>query len=140
MFKAEEETFLGFNSSRVGNYSIRNMFSVILYLRDLHPYNIMMQGRWISEGFLSYVIPQVKQCSTRLSTNMVQDYFFTITELYPTYGEQNGTKNTSVLIRPNIIDHVLNYQPSSLDTSHESFLDFSLDPIRDRFEELGIRN
>ena len=75
---------LGFNGSRVGTHSIRSSFAMLLYLRDIHPSTIMLQGRWQSDAFLLYIRPQVQQFSSKLSSKLVQKDFFTIPETHET--------------------------------------------------------
>jgi hypothetical protein len=72
---------LGFTANDVGTHSNRTSFAMMVYLQRVHPFTIMLQGRWSSEAFLLYVRSQVQQFSTGLSNSMVQEDFFTITEV-----------------------------------------------------------
>ena len=81
------KSILGFSANRVGTHSIRTSFAMFLYLRNVHPSTIMLQGRWSSDAFLLYVRPQVQQFSTGLSSKMVQGNFFTIPEVTAGQGQ-----------------------------------------------------
>ena len=93
---------LGFRGNETGTHSVRTSFAMLLYLQRVHPFTIMLQGRWSSEAFLLYVRRQVQQFSTGLSASMTQENFFTIPEHVSLNGEGENSIN---LTQPQIGSH-----------------------------------
>ena len=46
---------LGFHAKEVGTHSIRSSFAMFLYINGIRSDKIMLQGRWKSQGFLTYI-------------------------------------------------------------------------------------
>lgn len=70
---------LGFSAADVGTHSIRCSFAMFLYPNNVRADKILLQGRWHSQEFLSYIRPQVDAFSKGLSELMLKgDQFFTI--------------------------------------------------------------
>ena len=53
----------------------------MINLQNVHPFTIMLQGRWSSEAFLMCVDSHIQQFSTGLSNYIIQEDFFTIPEV-----------------------------------------------------------
>ena len=72
---------LGFGPKEVGTHSIRSSFAMFLHLNDVKTEKIMLQGRWKSTAFLSYIRVQVLEFSAGLSglMNNTRD-FYTVPE------------------------------------------------------------
>ena len=70
---------LGFTAKEVGTHSIRSSFAMMLYLQGVRSEKIMLQGRWRSSAFLTYIRAQVSEFSTGLSDKLVSNReFYTI--------------------------------------------------------------
>ena len=61
---------LGFGPRDVGTHSIRSSFAMFLYVNNIKSDKIMLQGRWKSTAFLSYIRAQVMEFSTGLTDQM----------------------------------------------------------------------
>jgi hypothetical protein len=72
---------LGFGPLEIGTHSIRSAAAMSMFLADVPVYTIMLLGRWSSDAFLHYILHQVQQFSSGISTRMIiSDDFFTISE------------------------------------------------------------
>lgn len=70
---------LGFEAKEVGCHSIRSSFAMLLYLNGVRSDKIMLQGRWRSQAFLTYIRRQVAEFSSGLSSRITDNKeFFTI--------------------------------------------------------------
>lgn len=70
---------LGFDPGDAGNHSIRSLFSMFLYLSQVRSDRIMLQGRWRSQAFLTYIRPQVSVFSKGLNEKMLErGAFYTV--------------------------------------------------------------
>ena len=65
------ESELGFTPDRAGTHSIRSSFAMQLHLAGVKDHIIMLQGRWRSLAFLSYIRLQIQELSADLSSKMV---------------------------------------------------------------------
>ena len=92
---------LGFGPDDVGTHSIRSSFAMFLYLSSIRSDKIMLQGRWKSIAFLSYIRPQVHEFSSGLSAAMTRaDDFFTIPDHFQNTTETHIMQNpTDPLLR-----------------------------------------
>ena len=61
---------LGFGPRDVGTHSIRSSFAMFLYVNNIKSDKIMLQGRWKSTAFLSYIRVQVMEFSSGLTDHM----------------------------------------------------------------------
>ena len=61
---------MGFGPKEVCTHSIRSSFAMMLYLQGVRSEKIMLQGRWRSSAFLTYIRAQVSEFSTGLSDKM----------------------------------------------------------------------
>ena len=61
----------GFDSSEIGNKSIRSGAAMSLFLTNHSADKIMILGRWKSRAFLDYIRPQVAQWSSCFAKDMV---------------------------------------------------------------------
>ena len=64
---------LGIKPEEVGTHSIRCSFVMFLYLQNVRSDKIMIQGRWKSRAFLTYIRMQVSSFSSGLSEAMIQN-------------------------------------------------------------------
>ena len=64
------EDRLGFTAKEVGPHSIRSSFTMFLQLNRIRSNKIMLQGRWRSTAFLTYIRVQVTEFSLGLSDQM----------------------------------------------------------------------
>ena len=72
---------LGFTAKEVGTHSIRSSFAMFLHLNGVRSDKIMLQGRWRSTAFLTYIRVQVTEFSTGLSDQMNKTKdFYTVPE------------------------------------------------------------
>jgi len=71
---------MGFGPKEVGIHSIRSSFAMFLYIQFVRTDKIMLQGRWKSDAFLTYVRKQVAEFSKGLSDVMIHmnNNYFTI--------------------------------------------------------------
>ena len=71
---------LGFTKNEVGCHSIRSSFSMFLFLQNVRSTQIMLQGRWRSDAFITYIRSQVSSFSTGLSSAMMKSTseFYTV--------------------------------------------------------------
>jgi len=74
---------LGFGPTECGVHSIRSSFAMFLYTQYVRTDKIMMQGRWLSDSFLTYIRKQVTEFSKGLSSLMINtnNEYFTVPEL-----------------------------------------------------------
>lgn len=61
---------LGFGPRNAGKHSIRSSFAMLLYVNNVKSDKIMLQGRWKSTAFLSYIRVQVMEFSSGLTDQM----------------------------------------------------------------------
>ena len=75
------EDKLGFTAKEVGTHSIRSSFAMFLHLNGIRSDKIMLQGRWRSTAFLTYIRVQVTEFSLGLSDKMNKTRdFYTVPE------------------------------------------------------------
>ena len=87
---------LGFGPDDVGTHSIRSSFAMFLYLSSIRSDKIMLQGRWKSLAFLSYIRPQVQEFSAGLSNAMISaENFFHVPEAI------HNITETHIMTNPN---------------------------------------
>lgn len=67
---------LGFGPLDVGTHSIRSSFSIMLHVQCISSEKIMLQGRWRSTAFLTYIRAQVTKFSDGLSDKIVHNKNF----------------------------------------------------------------
>ena len=67
---------LGFEAKEVGTHSIRSSFAMMLHVQGISSEKIMLQGRWRSTAFLTYLRVQVTKFSDGLSDKMIQNRDF----------------------------------------------------------------
>ena len=67
---------LGLKPTEVGNYSIRSSFAMMLHVQGIPSEKIMLQGRWRSTAFLTYLRVQVTKFSDGLSDKISQNRDF----------------------------------------------------------------
>ena len=70
------ENELGIKAEDVGTHSNRSSGAMWMYLNGVRTYTIMLQGRWSSDAFLTYIRRQVKEFSSNVSTQMIQHKTF----------------------------------------------------------------
>ena len=81
---------LGFTAKEVGTHSIRSSFAMFLHLNGIRSDKIMLQGRWRSTAFLTYIRVQVTEFSRGLSDQMNKTKdFYTVPEARYDHTEQN---------------------------------------------------
>ena len=81
---------LGFSAKEVGSHSIRSSFAMFLHLNGIRSDKIMLQGRWRSTAFLTYIRVQVTEFSLGLSDKMNKTRdFYTVPEEKYDYTEQH---------------------------------------------------
>ena len=75
---------LGFGPEEVGIHSIRSSFAMFLYTQFVRTDKIMLQGRWKSDAFLTYIRKQVSEFSKGLSELMIHmnNEYFTIPDTH----------------------------------------------------------
>ena len=61
----------GFDSSEIGNKSIRSGAAMALFLMDHSSDQIMILGRWKSKAFLVYIRPQIIEWTKNFSSDMI---------------------------------------------------------------------
>ena len=84
---------LGFAASEIGNHSIRLSFDMFLYVAKVRSDKIMLQGRWRSQAFLTYIRRQVDEFSRKLSEQMlIHSGFYTIPE------QPNNIQETNIML------------------------------------------
>ena len=66
------EKELGIKEDDVGTHSNRSSCAMWMYLNNVRTYTIMLQGRWSSDAFLTYIRRQVKEFSSNVSKQMIQ--------------------------------------------------------------------
>ena len=101
---------LGFGQGDVGTHSIRSSFAMFLHLNKVPTEKIMLQGRWKSTAFLTYIRVQVMEFSTGLSglMNKTRD-FYTVPETNFDHRELN---HVHVPCRRNLTETILARNPS----------------------------
>ena len=67
---------LGFKAREIGTHSIRSSFAMLLHIQGISSEKIMLQGRWRSTAFLTYIRVQVTKFSSGLSNKMVTNQHF----------------------------------------------------------------
>ena len=107
------KTKLGFGPKDVGTHSIRSSFAMFLHLNDVNTEKIMLQGRWKSTAFLTYIRVQVLEFSAGLSglMNNTRD-FYTVPE---TNFDQRELNALSVPHRYNPYEDILTRTPGIME-------------------------
>ena len=73
------EDELGIKEKDVGPHSNRSTAAMWMYLNGVRTFTIMLQERWGSNVFLTYIWKQVKDFLPNVSHQMIQsDYFYNI--------------------------------------------------------------
>jgi hypothetical protein len=66
------KTTFGYNSTEIGNKSIRSGAAMSLFLSNVSTPRIMLLGRWSSDAFLAYIRPQVLEWTSNMSRSMIK--------------------------------------------------------------------
>jgi hypothetical protein len=61
-----------YNSTKIGNKSIRSGAAMSLFLSNVSTARIMLLGRWSSDAFLAYIRPQVLEWTSHMSRSMIK--------------------------------------------------------------------
>ena len=73
------EDELGIKEEDVGTHTNRSSAAMWMYLNGERTFTIMLQGRWGSDAFSTYIRKQVKEFSSNVSHRMIlQDSFYNV--------------------------------------------------------------
>ena len=73
------EDELGNLEKDVGTHTNRSSAAMWMYLNGVRTFTIMLQGRWGSDAFLTYIRKQVREFSSGVSHQMIQhDTFYNV--------------------------------------------------------------
>ena len=73
------EDELGILEKDVGTHTNRSSAAMWMYLNGVRTFTIMLQGRWGSDAFLTYIRKQVREFSSGVSHQMIQhDTFYNV--------------------------------------------------------------